>query len=214
MVDAEAVVLTGEGSYRFEVAGLVPAWTLWAGAAPVMKTGAPGATMRRLREIGEALMVREPEPVREEKGAAPKVASDPGEARLREAGEAEMRGDLEGGGEASGVSARAYRAAGRMYERGGARRWRRRGSRGSGWEGETRPSILRYLLGTVRGETSAGRGRERLIQADRSIGLRDVHGLAVSPDGTCVAVGSLTPCTHDIPRSLVAMDGRAGRGRY
>jgi hypothetical protein len=116
----EVVVLTEGGCHRFQAGDMVPAWSLWAGAAPEMKTQVPGETMRRLQEITKALQWKPSEPAlaRARPTGGPPVAADAGDrAQIRaEAAQAALRGDLAG---AARQLERAgdFRAAGRLYER-------------------------------------------------------------------------------------------------
>lgn len=114
----EVVVLTEGGCYRLDAGGMVPAWSLWAGAPPPISTQVPGETMRRLQEITKAIQGAPPEPAKARAATQPTVKTDLGErARLRaQAAEAELRGDLPG---AARLLERAgdFRAAGRLYER-------------------------------------------------------------------------------------------------
>lgn len=114
------VAVGREGSFRYDVTTLLPAWTLWAGPAPEVRDGVSAAGEGLLGSLSAALQRREAA------AAPPPEADRPGAAAtrgrlLREAQQAELAGDLLTAAERL-EAAGELGAAGRLYERAAAER--------------------------------------------------------------------------------------------
>jgi len=115
-LDSEAVVVTQQRSYRFDLDLLVPSWALWAGEAPAIQTGVKGEQLQQLAKLAAVLRPKAAKaPAALPKAAAvAKPATDTAEL-ITEAMEARLAGDLVRAAELL-EAAGDYGGAGRLYE--------------------------------------------------------------------------------------------------
>ncbi|AOY78730.1 hypothetical protein BJP36_01315 [Moorena producens JHB] len=115
-----AVVVARNQTYRFNIAEMTPAWTLWVGEVPEVKAGLSKPGKELLNSIPKQLRQRETKPWIQ-KLFSPKPDSIKEVGTLEQAQQAELKGDLVKAAallENAGYSAQA----GRLYERIGKRR--------------------------------------------------------------------------------------------